>query len=344
MSLTHIYDYSRILGSLIICRWQTCHHQQATRLCLRRYELMSQAFALSLSLAQVEVQFHTQCHNNRHLLFRSNEMRRLWNPLDLPPPTIIIQTGNKLTGLFTCMIHPLRHLQCAWKCDLPLRHQREGQSITHQPTQRQVIHLLKRGEARRLVDHPRAWAKYMRNRVLQIPNRPSLPEAIHREAMWLTTWLRMGRWIHRWIPMAPMQTRVSLLSPDTEGKWVGIRIVAWIGSTDRIQTITSTSGTLLNSLFWVTWILFFWQCGYLTLWQWYDYEWFPICQVFDICTYTLCPGDPWWPPLHQTDRLKSFIFTQRLILTSHSFIGDIFPVIKRDMYTRTCTIVLNTCT
>ena len=330
MPLTHIYDHNRILGSLIICQWQTCHYQRATghhqlatrhhqlathrqmatRPCRRalRYELMPQAFALSLSLAQVEVHIHTQCHNNRHLLFRSNEMRRLWNPLDLPPPTIITQTGNKLTGLSLCMIHPLHHLQCAWKRGLPLRHQREGQSITHQPTQSQVIHLLKRGEASRLVDHPRPWAKYMRNRVLQILYRPSLPEAIKREATWSITWLRLGRWIRRWIHMEPMQTWASLLSPDTDGKWVRIRIVVtWIGSsTDRIRR-TSASGTLLNSFFWGNLKFFFtmrhlayagtrlppYHCGFLTIWQWYDYEGFPhLSRYFDICTYTPCPGDP----------------------------------------------------
>ena len=123
-----------------------------------RYELILlvhlQAFTLSLSLAQVEALFHTRCDNNPHLLLQYNEMRRQWNHLDLPPPTIIIQTGNKQTGLIQCMIHPLHRLQCVWKCSLPLKHQEEGQSITHQPTQSRVIHLLMWEEARHLL-HPR---------------------------------------------------------------------------------------------------------------------------------------------------------------------------------------------
>ena len=88
-----------------------------------------QAFTLFLSLPQEEGLFHTRCDRNH---------------LDLPQPTTITQTGNKQTGLIQCMIHPLRRLQCAWKCSLLLRHQGEGQSITHQPTQSRLRACLNR--------------------------------------------------------------------------------------------------------------------------------------------------------------------------------------------------------
>ena len=168
--IRHICDRSRIpTGILVVMaslatRLSRPHRCNAYR--ALRYELIYQAFVLSLSLAQarVEAPFHTpsRCVSNRHLLLLFllpfNEMRRLsrWSPLTLPTPEIITQTGNKQMDLFPsswCMIHPRSspRLQCAWKHSLAIRHQGEGPSITRQPTQSWVVHFLKPGGARRLV-------------------------------------------------------------------------------------------------------------------------------------------------------------------------------------------------